>query len=367
MTSTSTGFSGGGGSGAGGPVGGAGGSGASGGGPEGCNDGVVVLGEDCEDGNNLAGDGCEGCEFVSECGNGTFEPTEECDPPAVGACSAACKAEPGTPCDLATDFDFGEHPNETVATTAPLSPFAVPTLIDTFDFAFGCAATDGSFPTQLYRLPIGPYPEGLYAKVKHKGSTEPVLSVYHGCGSPLRCAKSGIGVDDVVAVTPVMPPGSVLLIGVGDQAGGGDYELDTWPHRYWSNFDAASDWLVDAAGWSNAGSELTAANLSDADGFMITSPWIFVGALDSFEIVYRGGITNANVEVEVSFDGVTFEQTVDLSLGSVASPVWDRLPFENPNDDLFVQVRLRYVSTDIGGFARLLAFRLQPVATFDTW
>ncbi|MCG5052040.1 MAG: DUF4215 domain-containing protein [Myxococcales bacterium] len=74
-----------------------------------CGDGLVALPETCDDGNLVAGDGCSSLCQVETCGNGIVDPSESCDPPAAGVCSATCgllnvtcgngTLDPGEECD----------------------------------------------------------------------------------------------------------------------------------------------------------------------------------------------------------------------------------------------------------------------------
>jgi len=338
--------------------------GAGGAPPPFCGDGTVVTGEACEDGNRDPGDGCNDCEFEQTCGNNAIEPTEECDPPSAD-CTAECKAEATTGCAMAVGYQ-GPSTNESVDSRAADNPFIIPLLSG--ELTGGCDVNDALIPTNVYRIQVGPYPEGVFLKAKGGSNTDPVLSVYKGCGESAAAGLFCNHADTAMVVTDVVPAGSVMFATVGDRGDGGDFEFWLWFHRFWATFDTSSDWLIDPASWIQGVSEMNIANVSDTDGGAMASPPVFVGNLGSFEVVLNYGFDKAAVNLAVSFDdGASWEQEVPLDNASWDDPKWKRKSFDNPTFAQFAKVRLDYVTLDASGRARVTALRVQPFAPFNTW
>ena len=346
-------------------------SGGEGGGPSptNCGDGTVVTGEQCEDGNVVAGDGCDAsCQLEHTCGNAVIEPTEECDPTSP-SCSSDCKAAPSTGCADAVAHQDADT-NETVEGTAPDNPFLIPTAIGEWADTVGyCdAVNDAMIPTNVYRIQIGPYPEGVFIKVHKKGNLDPVLALYKGCGDVPEAGLFCHHANDAFVVSDVVPAGSVMFATVGDRGDGDDFDMFMWFHRFWTTFDSLSGFTIDASSWIQGVDEIVISGLTDADGGAVITPPIFVGNLPTFEVVARYGYDDSDLNVAVSFDdGVTWEQERGLPAASVGGPKWAQEEFENSADALHARVRITFVNPDINGAARLLALRLQPVAPFNTW
>jgi cysteine-rich repeat protein len=368
---TTTGFTGGGGEGASGAGVSMGGGGSDTGGsggtlPARCGDGTAVTGEDCEDGNLTPGDGCDAsCHFEMMCGNNTIDPTEECDPQRDN-CTSMCKAEAGTGCAAAISHQ-DPLTDETVSTVAAANPFLIPP--SSGEFVESCdTSADVAIPTNVYRIQIGPYPEGIFLKAKRSGNTNPVLSVYKGCGDSPTAGLFCNHADSAMVVTNVVPAGSVMFATVGDRGGGGDFEFSLWFHRFWATFDTSTDWLLDPGTWFQGTSELLVSNVSDADGSAMISPPIFVGNLNSFEVVLHYGFEKSSMSASVSFDGGTsWQPEVPLAGAPYDPQKWARKSFDNPMLAQSARVRISYVTADPGGRARVSALRVQPVAPFNTW
>lgn len=360
-------------------TGGAGGTapvGGEGGGPQGgdggappppnCGDGMAVAGEQCEDGNTAPNDGCSGsCQFESMCGNGTVEPTEECD--QSPSCAVDCKAVAGSGCADAVGHQDPET-DETVESDAPDNPFPIPLSAGEWGPIEICdTINDGANPTNVYRIQVGPYPEGVFIKVHKKGDLDPVLSLYKGCGeqsgAPLFCHHA----NDAFVVSDVVPAGSVMFATVGDRGNGDNFDMFMWFHRFWATFDSFAGLTLDP-GWTQGASEADIVGLTDADGSALITPAVFVGNLPSFEVVAHYGFDNSELTLAVSFDeGVTWEQERAFSNAGVAGPKWDREEFDNPTGALHALVRVRYLDLEGDGIARVLALRVQSVAPFNTW
>jgi cysteine-rich repeat protein len=333
-----------------------------------CGDGVVVSGEQCEDGNDVPKDGCTAnCQFEATCNNSKLEPTEECDPEGP-TCTSDCKAAPGSGCSTAVAHQDADT-DETIEPDALPNPFPIPPFAGEWGPIDVCdIVNDVDNPTNVYRIQVGPYPEGVFIKVHGKSNVDPVLALHKGCGdtpnAPLFCHHA----DDAFVVSDVVPAGSVMFATVGDRADGGGFDMFLWFHRFWATFDTMTGFTADLATWAQGASETFTVNISDADGSALVSPPIFVGNLASFEVVSHYGFDTSDLKVAVSFDdGATWDQERDLPAEGWDNPRWNSEVFENDTLQSFALVRLRYVSTEVNGRARVLALRVQPVAPFDTW
>lgn len=349
------------------PQGGEGGEGGSPP-PPNCGDGMAVTGEQCEDGNLVAGDGCDAsCQFESMCGNGEIEPTEDCD--QGPNCAVDCKAVVDSGCALAVGHQDPDT-NETVELNAPNNPFPVPIAMGEWAYTGGICDAFGDVmnPTNVYRIQVGPYPEGVFIKVHKKGNLDPVLALYKGCGdgpgAPLFCHHA----DDAFVVSDVVPAGSVMFATVGDRADGDDFDMFLWFHRFWATFDSLAGFTFDAGTWYPGDSEMIVGGVTDADGWALITPSIFVGNLPTFEVVARYGFDDSDLNVAVSFDeGATWEQEREFAGASYGNPKWSAESFDNLEDAQHAKVRISYVNPDGAGAAHVMALRVQPVAPFNTW
>ena len=357
---------------AGAPMGGAGGihHGGEGGGesPPNCGDGTAVAGEECEDGNLDPGDGCDAsCQFESMCGNGAIEPTEDCD--QGPNCAVDCKAVAGSGC---ADAVGHQDPvtNETIAPDASNNPFPITANAGEWNTPLELCDPVGDVmnPTNVYRIQVGPYPEGVFIKVRKNGNLDPVLSLYQGCGDGSDALLFCHHADDAFVVSDVVPAGSVMFATVGDRADGGDFDMFLWFHRFWATFDTLEDFTIDPGTWYQGGSKMIVGGIvTDADGAALITDPIFVGNLATFEVVARYGFDSSDLNVAVSFDGGPWEQEREFSGAGYASLKWSREEFENPTNAQHAQVRISYVDTDVFGDAHVMALRVQPVAPFNTW